>query len=153
MTEIKIPQGPDTVNNGCKGNASENGYNLTPAPCLPDRQASTEYPLTEGILQRVFGYNNVMTVCGICREEISIEKKVSRRSVCPACGADLHICLNCKYYSETSHNKCIEPKAEYQRCRDKANFCDYFSIREGGAASSGSDREAALKRLNDLFRK
>lgn len=93
-----------------------------------------------------------MYTCSLCRKEIEVDKFVSRKSTCPRCSGDLHICLNCKFYSETSHNKCLEPRAEFQRTRDKANFCDYFVFMEGPSAST-PDRDAALQRFNDLFRK
>lgn len=73
--------------------------------------------------------------------------------MCAECGGDLHICLNCKFYSEKSHNKCLEPKAEYQRLRDKANFCDFFIYRETAESSPGKEKGDALKALESLFRK
>lgn len=94
-----------------------------------------------------------MKICVLCRREISTDKFFSRKSACPKCGGDLHICLNCTFYSETSHNKCLEPKAEFQRTRDKANFCDYFRYRESSAASPDREKEEARKKLDDLFRK
>ena len=93
-----------------------------------------------------------MKVCALCRKELEVDRFFSRKSTCPECGGDLHICLNCRFYSETSHNKCLEPKAEFQRTRDRANFCDFFVFREGPASAS-PEREDALKKLNDLFRK
>jgi predicted RNA-binding Zn-ribbon protein involved in translation (DUF1610 family) len=93
-----------------------------------------------------------MHTCALCRKEIEVDTYFSRKSACPKCGADLHICLNCRFYSETSHNKCLETKAEFQRSRDRANFCDYFVFREG-TAFSPQGNEDALKKLNDLFKK
>jgi hypothetical protein len=61
--------------------------------------------------------------------------------------------MNCKFYSEKSHNKCLEPKAEFQRVRDKANFCDFFAFRESSAASSGKEKEDALNAFENLFKK
>ena len=81
------------------------------------------------------------------------DRHFSRKSLCPHCGSDLHICLNCRFYSEQSHNKCLEPKSDYQRARDKANFCDYFIFRESPAASSEKQKEETRKALEDLFRK
>ncbi len=100
-------------------------------------------------------------MCALCKREIEIDKYFSRKSQCPKCGRDLHICLNCKFYSESSHNKCIEPTAEFQRARDKANFCDYFVFMEdvqrrketGRISPSGSEKEDAKKRFEDLFKK
>ncbi len=94
-----------------------------------------------------------MKVCALCGKEVAADKYFSRKSVCPKCGGDLHICLNCRFYSETAHNKCLEPKAEFQRNRDKANFCDYFVFREGRPASSDAAKADALKKLDDLFKK
>jgi predicted RNA-binding Zn-ribbon protein involved in translation (DUF1610 family) len=96
----------------------------------------------------------VVKKCALCNKELDIDKYFSRKAVCPHCGGDLHICLNCRFYSETAHNKCIEPKAEFQRSRDKANFCDYFVFSEGRAVSgSAKDKADALKKLDDLFKK
>ena len=94
-----------------------------------------------------------MKVCALCGKEVAADKYFSRKSICPECGGDLHICLNCRFYSETAHNKCLEPKAEFQRSRDKANFCDYFVFGGGGSPSSDKAKEDALKKLNDLFKK
>jgi hypothetical protein len=93
-----------------------------------------------------------MKVCSHCKIEVEIDKYFSRKSVCSKCGSDLHVCLNCRFYLETSHNKCTEPKAEFQRTRDRANFCDYFVFREGRASASPG-KEDVLKKLDDLFRK
>jgi hypothetical protein len=94
-----------------------------------------------------------MHACAFCRKEIDVDKFFTRKSVCPKCSGDLHICLNCRFYSETAHNKCREPKAEFQRSREKANFCDYFVFRGGAGPSSAVTKEDALKKLNDLFKK
>ena len=94
-----------------------------------------------------------MKVCVLCGKEVELDRYFSRKSTCPKCGGDLHICLNCRFYSETSHNKCIEPKAEFQRSRDKTNFCDYFTFKESASASVGKEKEDAKRRLEELFKK
>ncbi|MBI5632911.1 MAG: hypothetical protein HZA15_05475 [Nitrospirae bacterium] len=93
-----------------------------------------------------------MKVCSHCKKEVTVDKYFSRKSVCSKCGNDLHICLNCRFYKESAHNKCLEPKTEFLRSREKANFCDYFDFRED-TVSSSQNRDAALKKLNDLFSK
>ena len=95
-----------------------------------------------------------MNTCAQCGKEVDVSRELSRKEECPHCGADLHICLNCRFYSETSHNKCKEPRAEFQRMRDRANFCDYFQYKEGGAggSSGGSEKDTARKSLDDLFK-
>ncbi|MBI4685983.1 MAG: hypothetical protein HY755_12425 [Nitrospirae bacterium] len=95
-----------------------------------------------------------MKICASCKKEVEIDHHFSRKAICPMCSGDLHACLNCRFYSEKSHNKCLEPKAEFQRSRDKANFCDYFIFRETSDLTS-ADRatEEARKRLENLFKK
>lgn len=94
-----------------------------------------------------------MKLCSLCKKEIETDKYFSRKATCLHCGGDLYICLNCRFYSETSHNKCIEPKAEFQRTRERANFCDYFVFRESSDITTGKDKENAKRKLDDLFRK
>jgi predicted RNA-binding Zn-ribbon protein involved in translation (DUF1610 family) len=96
-----------------------------------------------------------MKVCALCGKEVVIDKYFSRTAACPHCGGDLHICLNCRFYSVTSHNKCLEPRAEHQRSREKANFCDYFVLKEVLQKGKGGmdSREEARKRFEDLFKK
>ena len=93
-----------------------------------------------------------MKLCTLCGMQLEIDKYFSRKSTCPKCGGDLHICLNCRFYSESSHNKCLETKSEFQRSRDRTNFCDYFSFKESSSASSGKEKDDALKKLDDLFK-
>jgi len=95
-----------------------------------------------------------MKVCALCKNKIEADQYFSRKAICSSCGGDLHICLNCKFYSETAHNKCLEPNAEFQRSRDRANFCDHFVFGERAASGGSSSEKAdALKKLDDLFRK
>lgn len=93
-----------------------------------------------------------MKICSSCKKEIIIDKYFSRKSICPNCGADLHSCVNCKFYSEKSHNKCLEPKAEFQRTREKANFCDYFEYKDS-ITSNNKDKQEIYKKLEELFKK
>jgi predicted RNA-binding Zn-ribbon protein involved in translation (DUF1610 family) len=92
-------------------------------------------------------------MCALCGKQIEIDKYLTRKSTCPKCGADLHICLNCRFYSETSHNKCLETKAEFQRSRDRANFCDYFVFKESKTSPTIKEKDDAFKKLEDLFKK
>ena len=93
-----------------------------------------------------------MNVCALCNNTVVIDKYFTRKSTCPKCGGDLHICMNCRFYSPTSHNKCLEPKAEFQRNREKANFCDYFVFKKGTRNALGNEKEDARKKLDELFK-
>lgn len=95
-----------------------------------------------------------MKLCASCKKEVVIDKYFTRKSNCPHCGEDLHICLNCRFYLETKHNKCLEERAEHQRTRDKANFCDYFRFTDTlGIAKKDAPADETKKRFDELFKK
>ncbi|RPI33591.1 MAG: hypothetical protein EHM54_10595 [Nitrospiraceae bacterium] len=92
-------------------------------------------------------------ICALCKKEISTDKYFSRKSTCPKCGGDLHICLNCRFFSESSHNKCLEPKAEFQRTRERANFCDFFVFRENIVSSSSENKDQGIDKIESSPKK
>lgn len=96
-----------------------------------------------------------MKVCAMCGKKVVIDEYFNRRSTCEHCGEELHICLNCRNYTESSREWCLEPRAELPRTRDKANFCDWFRYREGGTAAgpSGDSKDEARRKFDDLFKK
>ncbi len=91
-----------------------------------------------------------MRVCARCGNTIALVGKIVRSSMCPSCGAYLHSCVNCKFYSPGKHNDCSESQAELVVDKEGANFCDFFVIQDaaGGAASSLQDKKK--KARNDF---
>jgi len=96
-----------------------------------------------------------MKTCALCGKKVVVDEYFNRRSACPSCGGDLHICLNCRNYSESSREWCLEARAELPRTRDKANFCDWFHYRGGGKPSGAPEgaKEDARRKFDDLFKK
>lgn len=83
-----------------------------------------------------------------------MERNVGRQETCPSCGADLHVCLNCTFYSPGAYNECREPQAERVVEKKRSNFCDFFSFAAGGAREKGaSPKDDARTRLDALFKK
>lgn len=77
---------------------------------------------------------------------------VGRRDECPHCRSDVHVCKNCEFYDPKVYNECRETSAEVVREKERANFCDYFSLRKNG--SSAEDKKAALRAAAEaLFKK
>lgn len=93
-----------------------------------------------------------MKICSSCKKEIHIKDKVMFRDVCPHCSADLHICLNCRFFDENYYNKCREPRAEWVSQRDKNNYCEYFEFRDSQDQGTGAkEKEEAIKKWKKLF--
>lgn len=82
-------------------------------------------------------------VCFSCHKENGLTGNVGRRDECQHCGADLHVCKNCDFYDPKAYNECRENQADVVREKERANFCDYFTPRKGGAGAE--DKAAALK--------
>ena len=95
-----------------------------------------------------------MKVCHACRKELALGREIGRRDECPFCSADLHCCLNCRFFDRAAPKQCLEPIAELVRDKDKANYCDLFSFMDAAAgARPGGDAETTRKALDDLFNK
>ena len=94
---------------------------------------------------------SAMNACHSCRKPLTVARGLGRREVCPWCGADLHCCLNCKFYDPAVSKQCRETAAELVKEKAKANFCDYFVFAVTECAQS--DAETARRALDDLFRK
>lgn len=112
-------------------------------------------------------------VCWKCGADLrAVRQPFSRRAVCPACEAELHICRMCTLYNPQISDRCNEPKAEHPREVERANFCDYYKPRANAYRAKDSARSqtakanvdalfggapaeepsAAREKLDDLFR-
>lgn len=95
-----------------------------------------------------------MKVCYRCGRAVEVERTVGRTEACPQCDADLHCCLNCKFYDKLSHHECREPQAEPVADKEKGNFCDYFVFKdEPGPRSQSGSSVSARQKLDRMFKK
>src|ERR1051326_3046139 len=95
-----------------------------------------------------------MSLCFHCRATLPFTSKTARRDdVCPSCGRDVRVCLNCAFYDEAAHTKCREPQAEWVVTKDRANMCEYFTIGDGPVRTPTEiSVQEAREKLNALFR-
>jgi hypothetical protein len=95
-----------------------------------------------------------MKFCHACKKELALGREIGRRDECSFCHADLHCCLNCRFFNRSAPKQCREPIAELVRGKDKANYCDHFLFAEAAVgARTGDGPENARKALDDLFKK
>ncbi|MCA9770829.1 MAG: hypothetical protein KC466_00380 [Myxococcales bacterium] len=95
----------------------------------------------------------VIHFCYKCDGELTSERP-GRAEQCPKCGADVHVCKNCRFWDPSHYNECREPQAERVLDQERGNFCDWFAWREGsgrGAAEGGKGSD--LEALERLFKK
>lgn len=93
------------------------------------------------------------TICFACQKELKFsDVKISFREECPHCKADVHVCKSCVHYDPKVYNECKETSADVVREKDRANYCDFFSLALGAKAQV--DKAAALKAAAEaLFKK
>jgi hypothetical protein len=91
--------------------------------------------------------------CFVCNVgvELAPDERVGFRDCCESCGADLHICKNCRFYDPTAYNECRESSAERVTDSERANRCDWFSASD--EAGGEKARSSALSDLDALFKK
>lgn len=94
----------------------------------------------------------VRVKCFNCSTELIYSQTPGRRDECSKCGADVHVCMNCKNYDKNAYNECREPQADVVKEKDRANFCDFFAPGTGG--QSGQDKSKDLMAAAEaLFKK
>jgi hypothetical protein len=95
-----------------------------------------------------------MKTCHACMRELSFGRVIGRRDECPFCRADVHCCLNCRFYDPAASKQCREPAAELVRDKKRANYCDYFVFNESRTTGAQSGEvENSRKAFDDLFKK
>ena len=85
--------------------------------------------------------------CRTCGREIA-----SEAPSCPHCGADLHVCKNCRLYDPNLHNQCREPEASFIRDRAEANFCTHFDFKDSDGWKQDTSVASAKAKLEALFK-
>lgn len=91
--------------------------------------------------------------CYACRTEIEMIAKLQRADTCPHCNVDLQCCKNCEFWDPSAHNQCKEHIAEYIPDREKANFCTFFTFRNGLPEDVSNRVQSSKAKLDALFSK
>ncbi|WP_460056478.1 hypothetical protein [Spirochaeta dissipatitropha] len=83
---------------------------------------------------------------------------LGRSTLCANCGADLHVCLNCRHYDPAAAYQCRESVDREITDKDRGNFCDFFqlplpgeSVRGISPGKSNDKADDARKKLSSLF--
>jgi ribosome-binding protein aMBF1 (putative translation factor) len=90
--------------------------------------------------------------CFNCGTELTFSSVPGRREDCTKCGADVHVCKNCKHYDRNAYNECREPSAEVVREKERANFCDFFTPGDGGKSAVDMKKDL-MSAAEALFKK
>jgi hypothetical protein len=67
-------------------------------------------------------------MCWYCGSPVTDPEPIGRSARCYDCGKDLRSCKNCRFFLSGSRGDCRESAAEPQQDKERANFCDWFSL-------------------------
>ena len=90
--------------------------------------------------------------CFECNTELQFSHPPGRRDECSKCGADVHVCRNCKNYDSKAYNECREPTADIVKEKDRSNFCDHFTPSDPGGRSASDVKKDLLSAAEALFK-
>ncbi|MDR1836526.1 MAG: hypothetical protein LBQ89_02600 [Treponema sp.] len=77
---------------------------------------------------------------------------------CQSCGKDLRSCKNCRFFLPGSRGDCRETSVEIQPDKERANFCDWFSLDEklrsqhAGQSKERENASSARTAFDNLFK-
>ncbi len=96
-------------------------------------------------------------MCWNCGRPTGITAKVMRADQCVHCLADLRSCRGCRFFDPTRRFQCKEVVEKPQANKEKANFCDFFMMRDvvktpGGISSQSDSKDDKKKKFDDLFK-
>jgi hypothetical protein len=97
-------------------------------------------------------------MCWYCGSPVTEEEPIGRSARCQSCGKDLRSCKNCRFFLPGARGDCRESSAEGQVDKERANFCDWFSLdKKFRSQSPGQTREqekadASRAAFDNLFK-
>ncbi len=97
-------------------------------------------------------------MCLKCGESLPQGIRVGFRDLCPACGAELHVCVMCRFYKPGAHYDCAETVDSPVADKHRANFCEWFSLdrtvgkKNNSAAGDKSQADSAKSAFDALFK-
>jgi len=97
-------------------------------------------------------------MCAKCGKALPEGIRIGFRDTCPDCSAELHTCRMCRFYKPGAHYDCAETVEYPVVDKEKANFCEWFSIQlkfsgmPASGAASGSSADSAKAAFDKLFK-
>ena len=96
-------------------------------------------------------------MCWYCGLPVGKLESIGRSTRCTGCEKDIRCCRNCRFYLSGARGDCSEANAEPVADKERANFCDWFSLDpkfQGETAGRKQEMEqakAARTAFDNLF--
>lgn len=94
---------------------------------------------------------SIAAVCWKCGASLQdVPQPLGRRAECLACGAELHVCRQCRHYDPGKAKQCRELAADEIKDKTRANFCEWFQT-GAGTTTASSHATGGRAGLDALF--
>ena len=87
--------------------------------------------------------------CAVCGKPAAAPDVGETTAACPACGADLHTCTNCRHFDTSAPFECRKPLTQRIAGKAKNNECELFEAKVTQEVGSDSGRPADPKAAFD----
>jgi len=97
-------------------------------------------------------------MCWYCGSPVTDAEPIGRSLRCQDCGKDLRSCKNCRFFLPGSRGDCRESGAQAQPDKERANFCDWFSLdnkfrtQSEGQKKEKENADASRAAFDNLFK-
>lgn len=96
-------------------------------------------------------------ICWNCGKSTDLEGRIMKGDFCPHCQADQRCCRGCRHFDPYSRRQCRESIDKTITNKEKANFCDWFQVRQavqkdGRVIRDGDTKSAKKRAFDDLFK-
>jgi hypothetical protein len=94
--------------------------------------------------------------CHNCKTPWEGSSQPGVRATCQHCDADLHACLNCRFYDTFKACQCQINNIDPVLNKERSNFCDEFQFSEknvkNGETKNGNETDKARDLWKNIFR-
>jgi len=97
-------------------------------------------------------------MCWYCGSPVTDPDPIGRSLRCQDCGKDLRSCKNCRFFLHGARGDCHESGAQPQADKERANFCDWFSMdpkyrnKSEGQSKDREKADASRTAFDNLFK-
>ena len=98
-----------------------------------------------------------MKYCFKCNLLCDVTSRSAVKATCAGCGADLHVCRNCRFYDTFKPSACQIPDIDPVMDKERATFCDEFEFADRtpppAHKATANPTSNARDRFDSLFKK
>jgi hypothetical protein len=94
-----------------------------------------------------------MKRCHACGFEWAGFGQPGTKAECENCSADLHACLNCRFYDTHKPAQCLLNNIDPVMNKERFNYCDEFQFADKKESAGKDEAKTSRDQFDKLFKK